>query len=178
MVDQTVLGCVTLGLQGTEESLLSTENLNSRGGIFGEVGQGTGVGDQTGTDHLADQGRQVGGNVVHLGDQVLVQLLSVVGQVNDALGKVLNIDHVDLGDVSTHGGTGSVDDLLSLVGIASDLLQSLQLALGQITLVLDELGKLGKLVVVVDNLDELGEVPRVPLSVCIRFCLLCFFLER
>ena len=130
------------------------------------------MGDQTGTDHLTNQGRQVGGNVVHLGDQVLVQLLSVVGKVNNTLGKVLNVDHVNLRDVGTHGSTGSINDLLSLGSVTSDLLQSLQLALGQIALVLDELSKLGKLVVIVDNLDELGEVPRVPLSVVIVFVLI------
>src|SRR6202012_4402140 len=109
-----------------EKTLRSTKNLDGGGGIFGEVGQGTGVGDQTGTDHLTDQGGQVGGNVVHLGDEVLVELLAVVGKVNDALGKVLNVDHIDLRDVSTHGGTGGINDLLSLGSITSDLLQSLQ----------------------------------------------------
>lgn len=73
MVQQTVLGGVALGLQGTEKSLLSTKNLNGRGGILGKVGQATGVGDQTGSNDFTDQGSEVRGNNAHLGDEVRVK---------------------------------------------------------------------------------------------------------
>lgn len=37
MVDETVFGGGFLGLEGTEQSLLSSEDLNRGGGVLGEV---------------------------------------------------------------------------------------------------------------------------------------------
>lgn len=39
VVDETVLGGVALGLESAEEGLLSTEDLDRRGGVLGQVGQ-------------------------------------------------------------------------------------------------------------------------------------------
>ena len=41
MVQETVLGGIVLGLEGTEESLFGTEDLDGGGGVLGQVHKGT-----------------------------------------------------------------------------------------------------------------------------------------
>jgi hypothetical protein len=65
VVDETVLGGVVLGLEGTEESLLGTKDLDSRGRELGKVHERTGVRDEAGTNKLADKGGEVGGDSLH-----------------------------------------------------------------------------------------------------------------
>jgi len=162
--DETVLGGVSLGLEGAEEGLLGTEDLNSRGRVLGEVGQGSGVADKTGSDLLSDEGGKVRSTGVHLGHEVVVELLAVLRELDHALGEAVNVDEINLGNVGSHGHTGGVKDLLGLGSIHGNLLESGERVLAELLLVLDEGGKAAELVVVVDNLGQLGEVPRVPLT--------------
>lgn len=41
VVDETVFGGVTLGLESSEKSLFGAEDLDSRSGVLGQVGEGT-----------------------------------------------------------------------------------------------------------------------------------------
>lgn len=41
MVDETVFGSVTLGLESSEKGLFGAEDLDSRSGVLGQVGEGT-----------------------------------------------------------------------------------------------------------------------------------------
>lgn len=66
VVDETVLGSVALGLQGTEKSLFGTEDLDGRGGVLGEVGQAAGLGNETSRNGVTDESSQVGCNNRHL----------------------------------------------------------------------------------------------------------------
>jgi hypothetical protein len=70
------------------------------------------VRDESGSDGLSEEGRQVGSDEVHLLDEVRLELLSVVGEVDDSVGKVGDVDEVDRGDVGSHRGPGSVKDIL------------------------------------------------------------------
>jgi len=93
-----------------------------------------------------------------------VQALAVLGERDDALRKVLNVDQVHLGDVGAHRRLGGVEDLARLGLVEDDLLDLRQLLLGELGLVADEVDQPSILVVVVDNLDQLREVPAVPLA--------------
>ena len=48
---------------------------------------------------LADEGGEVGGDLLHLVTQVLVQLFAVVGERDDARRKPLDVDQVERRDV-------------------------------------------------------------------------------
>lgn len=41
MVDETVFGSVTFGLESSEKGLFGAEDLDSRSGVLGQVGEGT-----------------------------------------------------------------------------------------------------------------------------------------
>lgn len=73
MVQKTVLGSVALGLESSEQGFLCTKNLNSGSRVLGQVGQATGVRDETSTNNLSDQSSQVRGDNAHLDHEVGVQ---------------------------------------------------------------------------------------------------------
>lgn len=123
------------------------------------------MGDKSGTDGLSEKGGQVRGNEVHLLDEVSLEGLSVRRKVDDSVGKVGDVNEVDGGDIGTHGGSGTIEDISgSGLVVVEDFLHLLEVGLGESRLVTDELGDLGVLVVVGDKPDKLGEVPSVPLS--------------
>ena len=165
MVDETVLGRVALGLEGAEEGLLGTEDLNGRGRVLGQVGERTGVRDQAGSDRVADQGGQVGRDDAHLFREVTLQALAVVVQVNDAGGKVFDVEVVDFGNVGSHRGARGVEDVAreGLV-VVEQLGEGLEDLVGELRLVAEEVAHFRVLVVVGHDADEFGEVPAVPLA--------------
>jgi len=165
VIQETILGSVTLGLQGTEESLLGTENLDRGGGVLGQIGQATSVGNQTGTDHLSNKSSKVGSDNAHLGYQVLVERLAVLGQADNAAGESSDVLHVGFGDLLTHAVLGSINDVLSnTLVILDEGGQIMQFLIVQGLLVLHEKGNLGVALVFRDDLVQLGEVPRVPFA--------------
>lgn len=165
MVQQTILGSVALGLQGAEERLLGAKDLNRRGRVLGQVGQAAGMRDQPSTDDFAYQGSQVGSDDAHLGHQVVVKRLAVLGELDDSRGEGSDILHVSFGDLLTHAVLGGINDVLGNALIILDKgSQIMQALLRQRLLVLDEKGHLSITLIVGDNLDQLGEVPRVPLA--------------
>lgn len=118
---------------------------------------------------FTEKSRKVGGDVVHLLDEVRVEVLLVVGKVHHSGGKVEDADEVELRDLVTHGGLGRLDDLRdSVLRVLAEGLSQLVdrgLLVGRDgLLVADGLDALGVLKVVGDNPDELGEVPAVPLA--------------
>ena len=84
---ETEFGSVGLGLQGTEESLLGTQDLESTGGVLGQVGERASLLDQTRSHDLANQSRQVGGDGAHLVGQVAEEGAAVLGQLDDLASK-------------------------------------------------------------------------------------------
>jgi hypothetical protein len=78
---------VGLGLQGPEKSLLGAQDLESTGGVLGQVGEGTSLLDQTRSHDLANQSRQVGGDGAHLLGQIAEEGAAVLGQLDDLAGK-------------------------------------------------------------------------------------------
>merc|ERR1719402_394040 len=112
VVYQAVLGGVVLRLQCLKQSLLSAQNLHCRGGMLGEVHQGAGVGDQPGADQLAHQHRQVGCDRHHAVLQVLVQLPSVLLDLDNLLAKMLDVDNIFSADLCAHTDLRSLLHLL------------------------------------------------------------------
>ena len=96
VVDEAVLGRVAFGLECAEERLFGTEDLDRRGRILGQVGQRTGVTDETGADNLTQECRKVGCDEVHLLDEILVHVFTVLAEVDDSIGKVDDVVHVEL----------------------------------------------------------------------------------
>jgi hypothetical protein len=66
-----------LGLESTEKSLLSTENLNGRTGRLGEVHERTSVRDETRTNKLTNKGSQVRSKCLHTGGKVVAEVLAM-----------------------------------------------------------------------------------------------------
>lgn len=133
--------------------------------------------DETSSNGVADEGTQVGCNEGHLFVEVGLEGLAVFEEVDDAVGKVSNVDEVDGGNVSAHGGAGCVNDALGLLLVVQDVGQLANEGVfvlfvssashsdgNEFVLVADGLDDLGILVVVGNDLDEFGEVPAVPLS--------------
>lgn len=171
VVQKTVLRSVALSLQSSEESLLSTKNLDGRRRVLGEVGQATSVRDKTSTDNFSNQRRKVRCDDAHLGGKVSVQRLAVLRKADDSVGESNYVLHVGLGDFLTHTVLGGVNDALSdtliILHESSDVVQVL---IGQVLLVLHEQSELGVALVVRHDLDEFREVPRIPFTDTHREC--------
>lgn len=165
VVDETELGSVALGLEGAEQGLLSTENLQSRGRVLGQVGQTSSLLDQAGSNNLSNQSSQVRGDGAHLLGEVVVQRPSVLGELNDAAGEGSDVLEIGFGNFATHGDLGLVDDLRGLLLIFVDQgSQLVQLVLAQGSLVANVQSHASKSQVVGNNGVQLGEVPRVGFS--------------
>jgi len=107
---------VSLGLESSEKCLLGTENLDSRGGVLGQVGQGSTINqhyissetkdvrvrDKPGGNGLSNEGRQIGCDNTHFINQVFPQTLPVLGELDDPLGKVTDVDQINLVDITSH----------------------------------------------------------------------------
>lgn len=169
MVDETELGGVALGLEGAEQGLLGAEDLQRRGRVLGQVGQGAGLLDEAGGDDLADEGGQVGRDGAHLVDQVGVQGAAVLGKLDDATSKGRDVGHVDVRDLATHGDLGLGEDLLGLLLVLIDQGRELvQLVLVEGGLVANVQREAGVCQVVRGNGVQLGKVPAVPLADLLR----------
>jgi len=79
--DQTILWGLTFGLQGSEQSLLSSKKLNGGGWILAQVGEATSVGDQLGADGISNKGGKIWCNSVHSLLEVLSERLSEVNEL-------------------------------------------------------------------------------------------------
>lgn len=159
VVDQTVLGSRVLGLEGTEQGLLGTEDLDGGTGALGQVHERTGVGNQAGTDQRTDNSSHVGGNGLHAGVQVAGQLGAVVGVHNNVLSKQGDVLEILAGNLATHADLGGgLDGSLNLLG------QDLgQVRVGEVLAHTGGQDDLGVGDVVVEDLGQLGEMPAVPL---------------
>lgn len=93
----THLGRVALGFEGAEKSLLCAEDLYRAGWVLAEIGQGTRVADEAGTDALTQQSGEAGCDLVHFLGEVGSEGLAVVGNGDDAGGKSGDVEHVDVG---------------------------------------------------------------------------------
>ncbi|GJC83751.1 hypothetical protein ColLi_06589 [Colletotrichum liriopes] len=158
VVDDTVLGCVVLGLESTEKGLLGTENLDGRRGSLGQADQRTSMGDEAGTDEVTNEGGQVGGKSAHASLQVVGKRGTVLGVGDDLLSQQLNVLQIFRGDLSSHGNLCSgLNGGLKLLGEdvgEVGLVEVLTHANGN--------NKAGVHQVVVEDLGKLGEVPAVP----------------
>lgn len=55
IIDKSIFGGVFLGLEGSEKGLLSSEDLDGRGRLLGQVDETSGVGDQFSGNELTDE---------------------------------------------------------------------------------------------------------------------------
>mgnify|MGYP006940253890 CR=1 FL=1 len=113
--DETILGGLPTGLQGSEKGFLGTQDLDGRSGVLGQVCQGARVRDQLRANHLTNKGGQVRGNCIHSCFQILLKLLTELDLFNNSLSEFLDLDDISLRHVLSHGDLGSIDDLLSLI---------------------------------------------------------------
>lgn len=177
MVDETIFGSIAFGLEGTEKSLLGTENLNSGSWVLGEVGQATGMADEACCNRVTDESSKVGSDQVHLFMEVGLKGRSVVEKLDDAISKVGDVDEIDRRDVGAHRSVGGIQDALCSLLVAKDVcnlahqgvfifvgLRTLHGNGNKLALVANSLDDLGVLSIVGDHLDKLGEVPAVPFT--------------
>jgi hypothetical protein len=105
-----------LGLQGAEEGLLSTENLDGRTGRLGKVHERSSVGDKARTNKLANKSCQVRGEGLHAVGEVAAEVLAVLSEVYNLLGKSRSRLEVLFCDFGTHGDLcGRLDSRLNLL---------------------------------------------------------------
>lgn len=102
MVDETVFRSIVFGLQSSEQSLLSTQDLNSGSGVLGQVHQATSVADESSTDKLTDQSSQVGSDGLHSVPEVVGKLGSVFGDGDDLVTERVDVGHIRVGNLGTH----------------------------------------------------------------------------
>lgn len=165
VVDQTVLGSIALGLEGTEKSLFGTENLQSGSGVFGKVGERASVRDEASSNRRANQGLQVGSNMAHLLLKVARGGLAVGSLLDNGLGKLGDDFQIGRHNIKTHGDLCGVYDGLGLLTVfANNSCNVVQLLVAQRLLVANGENQLSIGEVVGNNLDQLGEVPAVPFT--------------
>ena len=83
-----------LGLESSEQSLLSTQYLHGAGWMFGEIDKTASVANQPRTDQIAHQSSEIGGDGVHTVPQVLCELRTVFGDGNDLVAEGVNVVNV------------------------------------------------------------------------------------
>ena len=105
--NQTVFRGIVFRLERTEESFLGSENLHSRGGVFGQVEERTGVSDETSSDQFSNEGGEIRSDSSHSISEVFVEFGSVLGDGDDLVGKEMNVDQVGFGDFGSHRDRGS-----------------------------------------------------------------------
>jgi hypothetical protein len=99
VVDQTVFGSGVLGLEGAEESLLSTQDLDGGSRVLCEVKQTSSMGNETGSNELSHQNSEIGSNRLHAVLQILEELISVLAHLHHLGAKITNVEHVLLADL-------------------------------------------------------------------------------
>ena len=80
---QSVLWRISLRFQRSEECFFGTENLNRTGRILGELGQTTGMRDESCTHHVANETSQRWRYVRHLVRQVALEVLAIVSKFDN-----------------------------------------------------------------------------------------------
>ena len=118
---------------------------------------------------FTEKSRKVGCDVLHLLDEVAVEVLFVICEVDDPCGKIKDADEVELGDLVAHRGLGRLNDLGDSVlrVLAKDFSQLIcggLLVFSDGLLVANGLHATRVVVVIGDDADELREVPAVPLA--------------
>lgn len=91
-----------LGLYCFEQSLFCSENLDCRGGAFGQVDQASRVADESGSHYFSHHCCEVGSQGLHSVLQVLSQVSFVVSQFKDLVTKRPDVLLVSLADFSSH----------------------------------------------------------------------------
>lgn len=85
MVNKSILRCIVLRLERTEQRLFGTENLHGARRVFCKTEQTTRMADKSCANELTDQRSQIGRNRVHTIPQVFCELCAVGGDSDDLL---------------------------------------------------------------------------------------------
>lgn len=107
---------------------------------------------------------EIGSDVGHLLEEVVMESALVLAEVDDALGKVHDAGEVELGDLVTHGRLGRLDDLGDLGIVLDDLAEFPGDLVVEELLLADRPDAARVRVIVGDDSDEFREVPRIPLA--------------
>jgi len=103
MEDESVFRSIVLCLEGSKEGFFGSEDLDCRGRLFGEIDEITGMGDETGADEFADEGREVGRYGSHAGAEVIIKLGTIFGERYDLVDEQEDVVEIGLRDFSSHG---------------------------------------------------------------------------
>tara|TARA_B110000285_G_C14926903_1_gene515440 strand:+ start:93 stop:647 length:555 start_codon:yes stop_codon:yes gene_type:complete len=161
--NQTILWSLSLGLQSSEKGFFSTEDLDSRRWIFGQVSESTGVRDKLGTNDVTNQSRKIRGNSVHSVFKILSESLSEINQFDASLCKFFDLKAILLGHILSHRNFSSVNDLLSFIIIKNDISNLFFHFVSDIISLFHQKDEFREDIVFIDDFSKLREMPRVPL---------------
>jgi hypothetical protein len=99
VIDESVLGRFVFGLERTEESLLSTEDLDSGSRVLGKTHQATGVGDEPRSHEFSHHHAQVRCDGLHSVLEVIVELLTVVMDVQHLPAQLRDVVQIFVADL-------------------------------------------------------------------------------
>ncbi len=150
VVQETIFGGVAFCLQGTEEGLFGTKNLDCGCRVLCQAGKTASMSNQASTNlldsvwekgtlishrgyppythttrsHLiANQSCQIGSNKVHLLNKICVQALTIFDQGIHTAGKVLNVKQINVRNVHAHRCACAFNNLCGLGCVADNCLQ-------------------------------------------------------
>ena len=149
-------------LQGAEERLLGSQDLDGGSRVFGKSSERARVGDELGSDGFTDETGEVGGYDFHAALEVALDLGSELEHAQSLLAEVLQALDVEVADLLAHRVVGGFDHAFGHLTVPDDLLNLLG-SDGSGGSVSNKVDESHEELVVADNPVELGEMPGVPL---------------
>lgn len=85
--------------------------------MLGQVHQASGMADEASTNELTDEGGQIRGDSLHSVSEVIRELRSVFGDGDDLVTEGVDVCHIGVGNLSSHGQLcGGFDGSLEILG--------------------------------------------------------------
>lgn len=162
MIENTVLGGISLGLQGSEEGFFCSQNLDGRSWVLDQVRETSTVRDKFGSNGFSDEGGQIWGNSHHLILEILGDVSSEFELFQESNSQFLERSEIQLSEFLSHTGFSSIQNLLGEFSFLNDFFDFREVIISEINLVSELLDKLNIDFIFSDNLSQLGKMPSVP----------------
>ena len=109
--DETVLWCLTFGLQGSEEGFLGTEDLDGRSWVFWKVCETACMCNELGADNFSNKWLEIWCNSIHTVLKVIIEWLAELNKFNYTLSPFANLEGVSFIHIHAHRDFSGFDNL-------------------------------------------------------------------